>query len=326
MGTKIPRKQSSGGSVAGEPCADGADFNLPSEELYRAHREVEALKHQYQETCDLPSIAYFTLDVHGRVIEADATTAELLGLDRIALQECHLASLVAPESRSDFNGLWERVFNNETTQSCELCFLKYGQTSVNVLIEACASAADSAADRRVRIAALRIMSGKMMQMALQEVYGSFEKLVRERTRRIAEVSMPADAAGGRLPTGRVFGDAVMTTDANGYVTYLNLAAEHYTGWNSMDAAGMPARKVFIVEDGESRHLPYDPVRTCLQEKRAVALENGSLLDRRIGGKLPIRGSVTLIHDAGGQTIGATLTFRQETGEAQAALHGGPSGR
>ena len=73
MGTKIPRKQSSGGSVAGMPRADAAEFDSPSEEPYCAHREVEALKHRYQETCGLPSIAYFTLDVHGRVIEADAT-------------------------------------------------------------------------------------------------------------------------------------------------------------------------------------------------------------------------------------------------------------
>ena len=325
MGTKILRKQSSGGSVAGMPRADAAEFDSPSEEPYCAHREVEALKHRYQETCGLPSIAYFTLDVHGRVIEADATAAELLGLDHIALQKCHLASLVAPDSRADFNGLWERVFDNEATQSCELRFLKYDQTSVNVLIEACASIAEGAADRCVRMAALDIMNGKTLQIALQEVYGDFEKLVQERTRRIAEVSVPAASAGARLPTGRVFGDAVMTTDANGYVTYLNLAAEHYTGWNSMDAAGMPARKVFIVEDGESRHRPYDPVSTCLQEQRAVSLENGSVLDRRIGGKLAIRGSVTLIHDAEGQTIGVTLTFRQAAGEGYAALHGIPSG-
>ena len=328
MGTKILRKQSSGGSVAGVPHADGADFKRQHEELRRAHLEVEALEHQYLETGDLPSIAYFTLDGHGRVIDADATAAELLGLDHIALQECHLASLVAPESRSDFNGLWERVFKDEATQSCELRFLKDDQTCVDVLIEASASAVDGSAERRVRMAALDIMSRQMVLMALQEVYGNFEKLVkdRDRAKRITEVSMPAGTAGVSMAPSRVFGDAVMTTDVNGYVTYLNLAAEHYTGWNSMDAAGMPAHKVFIVEEGASQRRPYNPVQICLREQRAVALENGSLLDRRIGGKLPIRGSVTLIHDAGGQTIGATLTFRQETGEAQAALHGGPSGR
>ncbi len=308
MRTEILRKQSSGGSVAGVPHADGADLDLQSTEQQSAHLEADALKQKYEQSDDLPSIAYFTLDARGRIIDADGTAAELLGLDRSALRECHLALLVAPESRPDFDALWELVFKDDSTHTSELRFLRDDRTTVDVLLEACAGEGDGADDRRVRMAALDIMSRKMMLMALQEVYGNFEKLVKDRARRIAEVSIPPPRPNGRQEAARIFGDAVVTTDVNGYVTYLNLAAEHYTGWNSMDAAGMPASKVFVIDDAGSEGL--DPVRLCLRDERTIALQNGSRLDSRIGGAVRIRGSVTPIHDADGQTIGATLTFRE----------------
>ena len=305
MRTEILRKQSSGGSVAGVPHADGADFDLQRKERQRAHLEAEALKQEYEQSGDLLSIAYFTLDARGRIIDADGNAAELLGLDLSALRERHLALLVAPESRSDFDALWERVFKDDSTHTSELRFLRDDRTTVDVLLEACAGTGDGTDDRRVRLAALDIMSRKMVLMALQEVYGNFEKLVKDRARRIAEVSIPPRRLNGRQETARIFGDAVITTDVNGYVTYLNLAAEHYTGWNSMDAAGMPAAKVFVIDDAGSEGL--DPVRL---DERTIALHNGSRLDSRIGGTVLIRGSVTPIHDADGQTIGATLTFRE----------------
>lgn len=45
------------------------------------------------------------------------------------------------------------------------------------------------------------------------------------------------------------GDAVLTTDLLGNVTYLNLVAEAMTGWSREDASGRPLSEVFRIIDG-----------------------------------------------------------------------------
>ena len=48
------------------------------------------------------------------------------------------------------------------------------------------------------------------------------------------------------------GDAVLSTDLAGNITYLNLAAEKMTGWPCEEAAGRPVAEVFRVRDATSR--------------------------------------------------------------------------
>ena len=44
------------------------------------------------------------------------------------------------------------------------------------------------------------------------------------------------------------GDAVLSTDTSGNVTYLNLVAERMTGWSREDASGQPLSEVFRLID------------------------------------------------------------------------------
>ena len=50
------------------------------------------------------------------------------------------------------------------------------------------------------------------------------------------------------------GDAVLSTDISGNVTYLNVVAEHMTGWPREEAVGHPLRDVFEIIDGTT-HKP-----------------------------------------------------------------------
>ena len=45
------------------------------------------------------------------------------------------------------------------------------------------------------------------------------------------------------------GDAVLSTDIAGNVTYLNLVAERMTGWSREEASGRPIAEVFQIIDG-----------------------------------------------------------------------------
>src|SRR5271157_2402957 len=75
------------------------------------------------------------------------------------------------------------------------------------------------------------------------------------------------------------GDAVITTDALGAVTFLNPVAEAMTGWTSADAAGVPLSNIFSIIDEFTGVAVEHPVKTVLREGRIVRIANASLVRR-----------------------------------------------
>ncbi len=61
------------------------------------------------------------------------------------------------------------------------------------------------------------------------------------------------------------GDAVITTDASGTVTWLNPVAERMTDWLSAEAKGHPTGQVFHIVNEETPAPTENPVATCLQQ-------------------------------------------------------------
>jgi diguanylate cyclase (GGDEF)-like protein/PAS domain S-box-containing protein len=77
-------------------------------------------------------------------------------------------------------------------------------------------------------------------------------------------------------------DAVMITDVNGSVDYLNPVAEHFTGWYDTDAHGLPLADVLQVFDEMTRQPLLDPVQQCLREAQMVQCSRRSLVRHRDG--------------------------------------------
>jgi diguanylate cyclase (GGDEF)-like protein/PAS domain S-box-containing protein len=105
------------------------------------------------------------------------------------------------------------------------------------------------------------------------------------------------------------GDAVLTTDLDGHVTYLNLKAETMTGWSRDAAAGRPLDDVFHIIGRESREPARDPMRLAIQLDKTVGLTPNCVLIRRDGMETAIEDSAAPIHDADGRVTGAVIVFR-----------------
>ncbi len=112
------------------------------------------------------------------------------------------------------------------------------------------------------------------------------------------------------------GDAVLTTDLPGRVTYLNPVAERMTGWSRHDATGRPLHDVFRIIDARTRRTARDPMTQAVQLDRTVSLTPNCLLVRRDGLETAIEDSASPIHDRRGQVIGAVIVFK-DVGEARA---------
>ena len=104
------------------------------------------------------------------------------------------------------------------------------------------------------------------------------------------------------------GDAVMSSDVLGNVTYLNLAAESLTGWSCLEAAGHPLEQVFRIVDATTREAVQSPMALAMRENKTVGLTANCVLVRRDGVEAAIEDSAAPIHDRRGQVIGAVMVF------------------
>jgi len=110
-------------------------------------------------------------------------------------------------------------------------------------------------------------------------------------------------------TLRSIGDAVITTDASGRITWLNPVAERMTGWLNQEARGQALRNAFNVVDEDSRGPAPDLVAACLERGEAVELAHRSLLIARDGSERGIEDSASPIRSESGELLGAVLVFR-----------------
>jgi diguanylate cyclase (GGDEF)-like protein/PAS domain S-box-containing protein len=104
------------------------------------------------------------------------------------------------------------------------------------------------------------------------------------------------------------GDAVMSTDVAGKVTYLNVVAERLTGWSQQEAAGHPLEEVFRIIDSATREEARNPMAFAVRENKTVGLTPNCVLIRRDGVESPIEDSAAPIHDRYGQVTGAVMVF------------------
>jgi len=114
------------------------------------------------------------------------------------------------------------------------------------------------------------------------------------------------------------GDAVIATDEDGRITFMNAVAEHLTGWSLIEALYLPIQEVFHIINRDTRLLVENPVGKVLETGMIVGLANHTLLVRRDGAEVPIDDSGSPIIDRRGRTTGVVLVFRDITEREQAA--------
>jgi len=107
------------------------------------------------------------------------------------------------------------------------------------------------------------------------------------------------------------GDAVIVTDKEGVVRFLNPVAGTLTGWHQ-DAIGHPLTEVFRIIDEPTRQPSESPVDKVLREGTVVGLANHTLLIARDGKEIAIDDSGAPIRDHHGRIDGVVLVFRDIT--------------
>jgi PAS domain S-box-containing protein len=141
--------------------------------------------------------------------------------------------------------------------------------------------------------------------ALIIVFGEAARIAQRRTSESREVFRV---------TLRSIGDAVITTDNNGCVTYINGVGESLTGWSQQEARGKPLDDVFHIVNEVTRLPVENPATRTLRDGVVVGLANHTVLIKKNGEECPIDDSAAPIRNEQGHVSGCVLIFRDVTAQ------------
>ncbi|HUX91061.1 MAG TPA: EAL domain-containing protein [Gallionellaceae bacterium] len=111
-----------------------------------------------------------------------------------------------------------------------------------------------------------------------------------------------------LVTLQSIGDAVITTDIEGRVEFLNPVAETLTGWSNGEAMGQDLPQVFNIISEKTRLPLENPVDKALFYNGIVGMANHTILIRRDLHEVHIEDSAAPIRDRAGHILGVVLVF------------------
>lgn len=164
---------------------------------------------------------------------------------------------------------------------------------------------------------------RVAEAAIAKMRDSLELLVADRTSELTESNalLVKEIEHGKQTELELFaekqlaqvtlesiGDAVITTDMNSMVTYLNPVAEKMTGWTKQNAIGRPILEVFRILNESTRKLAANPVDIVLTHGHICGLANHTLLISGNGTEYDIEDSAAPIRDQDGKMLGVVLVF------------------
>jgi PAS domain S-box-containing protein len=108
------------------------------------------------------------------------------------------------------------------------------------------------------------------------------------------------------------GDAVITTDLDGRIAFLNAEAERLSGWTQREAAGRPVGTIAHLQDEITRAPVDDLVRHALQPGDASAMIVHAVLRARGGREWTVDVSTAPIREPDGRVLGVVFVLRDCT--------------
>ena len=108
------------------------------------------------------------------------------------------------------------------------------------------------------------------------------------------------------------GDAVIVTDTNAKITFINPVAEKLTGWTAHEALSRQIEEVFNIINEQTRQPAKNPVGRVLEEGIVFGLTNHTVLISRDGREIPLADSGAPISDKRGIMQGVVIVFRDIT--------------
>ena len=141
---------------------------------------------------------------------------------------------------------------------------------------------------------------------------AYRRITREVEKRYAAAAKIAEQKELLAVTLSSIGDAVIVTDPDAHITYINSTAQKLTGWTSAEAQGRPLAEVFNIVNEDTRNLVESPVAKAIRMGATVGLANHTMLIAKDGAERAIDDSAAPIRDEAGKILGVVMVFHDIT--------------
>jgi PAS domain S-box-containing protein len=117
-------------------------------------------------------------------------------------------------------------------------------------------------------------------------------------------------------TLKSLGEAVVSTDQSGNVSFINPVAQQLTGWDHSEAHGRPFGEVVQLKDERTSNDVEDPINAVRRAQKVVGFSNSLMLTSREGQKYPIELTGAPILSERSEVVGVAVVFRDVTQRRQ----------
>ena len=258
-----------------------------------SRRQSEATTRLLASIVESSDDAIISKDVNGIVTSWNRGAERIFGYTAAEMIGRPIAVIAAPGHLDEMPTILERIRRGERIDHYQTLRRAKDGSLVNVSLT---------------VSPVRDASGRIIGAS---------KIARDITAQVRAQNEIAEHRERLRVTLQSLGDAVISTDFQGAVTYLNPVAERLTGWSNSEAAGAPLPEVFCIVNEETRKPAESPVAKALREGHVVGLANHTVLISRSGVEFCIDDSAAPIRDSSGAITGVVLVFRDSTDKRNA---------
>ena len=245
---------------------------------------------RFRAMSDASPLGIFVSDAQGDCVYTNAAYHKISGLNFEQAMGTKWSMAIHPDDRQRIVVEWRDAVRSQEPFQTEVRFLRDDGSLVWTRLNA--SAMRDGRTLRGRVQTVEDITGRRAtELELQQAKNA---LFEEKER--AQVTLNS------------IGDAVLSTDIVGNVTYLNPVAEKMTGWSGDEAQGRQFSAVLRIIDGNTREAASNPAQRAIAENGIVGLPADSILIRRDGFECAIEDSTAPIHTRDGQVSGAVIVF------------------
>ncbi|MBU2642250.1 MAG: EAL domain-containing protein [Gammaproteobacteria bacterium] len=266
-----------------------------------ARGALQSSEERFRAMSDASPLGIFVSDAEGECVYTNAAYHTISGLTLEQTLGTNWSTAIHPEDRERVLAEWRNAAHGQAPFQTEFRFLQEDESIV-----------------WTRVNSAAMLDGKKWFGLVQTVEDITGRKSAEFVLKTAEESLFEEKERAQVTLNSI-GDAVMTTDIQGRVTYLNLVAETMTGWSCKDALGRPITEVFHVLDGTTRLAAANPMLRAMADDESVGLGTDSVLVRRDGFESAIEDSAAPIHNRDGKVVGAVIVFHDVSESRAMAL-------
>jgi len=232
--------------------------------------------------------AILAKDLDGIIQSCNRSTERIFGYTAAELVGQHVAILIPPELQDEEMEILRRLRRGERIEHFETVRMTKDGRRLDISLT---------------ISPIRDSSGRIIGAS---------KIARDITEQKRTAAQLAEQREWLRVTLSSIGDAVVTSDPDGRITFMNEVAAHLTGWTAAEATGRPLAEIFRIINEDTREAVAAPSDKVIESGHVVGLANHTVLLARDGREWPIEDSAAPILDAQKRILGVVLVFHDIT--------------